>query len=412
MTPRTRPAPSEFAGHWDIDPEITYLNHGSFGACPRAVLEAQSRWRRRMERELVRFFVEDLEGALDGARKRLGDFVGCRPKSLAFVPNATTGVATVLDNVELDAGEEILVPRHEYPACLHNVQRKAAEWGARIVVAELPFPVSGPDEIVDAIMARVTDRTRLALVSHVTSSTGMVLPIKRIVSELSARGVETIVDGAHAPGFMALDIHDIGAAWYTANCHKWICSPKGSALLHVRDDKREGFRPLVLSNHAWEERPERDKFLIEFDYVGTNDQTAPLTIPDALDVMGAMLPGGWPAVWQHNRATVLRARDVLCHRLGTPPPVPDEMMGCLATVLLPAHPPELAARLSARPTRHHDALQDALIDRHGIQVPIWSVPGTNKRFVRVSAQLYNSDEQYAYLAEALVEELERERNEA
>lgn len=396
------------APHWDLDPQVVYLNHGSFGACPRRVLEAQQRWRARMEAELVRFFIEESEGALDRVRERLGAFVGCDPTSIAPVTNATTGVATVLANLDLGPGDELLVTSIEYPACLNNLQDLAARTGATVAIAPLAFPVTGEDEMVEAIVSAVTGRTKVALVSHITSATATILPIARIVGELRARGVETIVDGAHAPGFVEVDIDAIGAGWYTANCHKWLCAPKGAAFLHVRADLQEGFRPLVLSNHANEERADRSKFLVEFDYVGTSDQTPFLTIGDALDGGVGSLVDGWPEVMARNRALALRARDVLCERLGTPTCVPDAMLGAMATVLLPAHEPERAERLAARPTRHHDALQDALMDRHSIEVPVWSHEGW--RFVRLSAQLYNSIEQYRYLAEALLVELERERS--
>jgi isopenicillin-N epimerase len=403
------PAPSDLATHWDLDPEVVYLNHGSYGACPRAVLEAQSRWRARMEREPVRFFVQDLEGLLDGVRLGLGAFVGCEPESLAFVPNATTAVATVLENLALGEGDEVVATRHEYPACVHNVERACERAGARLVHAELPFPVGGEEEVVEAILSRVTDRTRVALVSHVTSSTAMVLPAARIVRELRERGVETIVDGAHGAGLHELDLDAIGAAWYTSNCHKWLCAPKGAAFLHVREDRREAFRPMILSNQAHTTRTDRDAFRIEFDYVGTNDWSAALAIPDAIEVVGGLVEGGWPGLMARNDALLLEARDAVCARLGTEPPVPDGMLGPMATILLPPHRPEVAERLAARPSKHHDALQDELMERHGIEVPIWSVPRTGERFVRISVQAYNAIGQYRYLAAALAEELERER---
>lgn len=404
---KTLPSPSAFAQHWDLDPGVVYLNHGSFGACPRRVLRAQDRIRALMERELVRFFVEMLEGELDAVRDVLGPFVGCDPASIAPVTNATTGVATVLANLDLREGDDLLATSIEYPACLNNLDRAAARAGARVVVARLPFPYTTEQQVVESILSSVTDRTKVALISHVTSATATILPVKRIVAELKSRGVETIVDGAHAPGFIDVDIDDIGAGWYTANCHKWLCAPKSAAFLHVREDTQEGFRPLILSNHADDSRADRSKFLVEFDYVGTSDQSPFLTIGDAIGHGISGFVDGWPDVMRRNRELALRARDLLCNRLGTQPCVPDDMLGAMATVLLPAHEPDLAARLASRPTRHHDALQDGLMERHAIEVPIWA--HEEHRFVRVSAQLYNSPEQYEYLADALVTELARER---
>jgi isopenicillin-N epimerase len=244
----------------------------------------------------------------------------------------------------------------------------------------------------------------------VTSPSGMILPLERIVPELEGRGIITIVDGAHAPGFVpGLDIAGPGCSFYTANCHKWICSPKGSAFLFIRRDRQAGFRPLALSNNAEKPRPGRKHLHTEFDYVGTTDPTAQLSIPAALKAMGSMVPGGWPEVVRRNHALVLRGRDMICRTIGVQPPAPDAMLGSLSTIFLPPHEPARHARLMARPSRHHDALQDRLVDRHRIQVPVWAVPGESRRLIRISAQLYNSIGQYEYLAAALAEELEAER---
>ncbi len=419
MEARTLPRGSDLAPRWALDPAVVYLNHGSFGACPRSVLEAQRAYRDRMEAEAVRFFVRDAEGLLDESRAALAPLVGCAAPDLVFVPNATTGVATVLANLEeqgvLGPGDEILITAHEYPACRNGVRRTARRTGATIVEAPIPFPISGPEAAIDAVLSRATARTRLALLSHVTSPSGLVLPVERLVPALEARGIRCIVDGAHGVGFHALALDRLGASYYTSNCHKWLCAPKGSAFLHIRPDRQkegDGFRPLVLSNRAEtpgdETRGGRKHLLTEFDYLGTDDLTAYMAIKDAIRDVASMVPGGWPEVHRRNRDLLLRARTVLLRALGTEAPAPESMLGCLATLLLPDADPERRARLAARPTRYHDALWDALVERHGIQVPIWSVPGCPRRTLRLSAQLYNSIEQYEYLAAALRDELARE----
>ncbi len=415
--PRARPAPSEFFGRFLLDPEVVFLNHGSFGALPREVHAARIALTERMEREPVRFIVRDLDPLYDATRAALAPFLRCRPEDLVFVPNVTNAMAIVLANLEasLGAGDELLATGHEYPACLNNLQRTASRTGARVVLRALPFPVRSPDEIVEAVMAAVTPRTRFLLLSHVTSPTGLVLPVERIVPELEHRGVACFVDGAHAPGMVeSLDLSALNASYYSANCHKWICSPKGSAFLHIRADRQKGFRPLVLSNNA--EKPKRGRIHLhtEFDYIGTQDYTANLCIPDALRVMGAMLPGGWAEVMRRNRDLCLRARAHLCTSLGVEPPAPESMIGSIATMMLPVEPDAggRGARLAARPSIYHDALQDALIERHAIQVPVWSIPTETppRRLFRISAQIYNSLAQYEYLAQALREELHRERD--
>ncbi|MCC6428188.1 MAG: aminotransferase class V-fold PLP-dependent enzyme [Phycisphaerales bacterium] len=423
MTPDTRPdssislpSPSEFAHHWRLDPDIVYLNHGSFGACPIPILQAQSRYREQMEAEAVRFFVNQLDDLLDTARRALAAFINCPTNDLAFVTNATIGVATVLDNAvqlgRLKAGDEVIASAHEYPACLNNLRRICARAGAQITMADIPFPLHSPDQVVDAILAKVTPRTRLALVSHVTSSSGLVLPIQTIVDELKKRNVQTIVDGAHAPGFTDLDITKLAPAYYTANCHKWICSPKGSAFLYVRPDLQKDFRPVILSNFAEKPKPGRPHFITEFDYIGTYDATAFIAIHDTLRFMTSLMPAGYADIRKRNRELLLWARNLICQTLNVEPPAPDSMLGSLSSIFLPKHDPHDTARharLMARPSKHHDALQDAIL-KHRIQVPVWSVAGKPDRLIRLSTQLYNSKAQYEYLAQALKSELEAERS--
>ncbi len=399
---KTLPSPSDLAHHWSIDPEVVYLNHGSFGACPREVLAAQSRYRERMERELVRFFVEDYDALIDASRRALAEFVRCAPEDLVFVPNATNGVTTALANLPLQPGDEVLVNDHEYPGCLNNVRRIAARAGATVVAVPLPFPISGPEKIEELILARVTARTKVALISHIAAPTGLIMLVERIVPELERRGVAVILDGAHALGQIpGLDVPRLGASFYTANAHKWLCAPKGAAMLWVRPDRQKDFRPLMLSNFAEKPKKGRKQFLTEFDYIGTGDYTPYLTVGDAIRVMSAIVSGGWAEVWRRNHDLALQARRVLCRALEIDTPAPDAMLGSMASIPLP---PGLAG---LRPTRYHDALQDALVDRHRIQVPVWNAGAT--RLFRISAQVYNSIEQYEYLAGALVEELARER---
>ncbi|WP_438006351.1 aminotransferase class V-fold PLP-dependent enzyme [Sorangium sp. So ce321] len=394
--PAAAPAPDLDAGAaralWPLDPAVTFLNHGSFGACPRAVLEAQQRYRDQMEREPVRFFIRELEPLLDAARGELAAFVGADPEDVAFVPNATAGVNTVLRSLSLGPGDELCVTDHGYNACRNAVEAAAARAGARVVVAPVPFPLQAPEQVVEAVLARVGPRTRLVLVDHVTSPTGLVFPVASLASELAGRGVDLLVDGAHAPGMVPLDLRALGAAYYTGNCHKWLCGPKGAAFLHVRRDRQGAIRPLTISHGANSPRTDRSRFLLEFDWTGTADPSAALCVADAIRFMGALLPGGWPALRAHNRTTALAARDLLCEALGCPPPSPDAMIGALATVPLPDAP--------SSPLRL-DPLQDALLERWGIEVPVFAWPASPRRWLRISAQIYNGRPDYERLAAAL-----------
>jgi isopenicillin-N epimerase len=383
---------------WGLDPDILFLNHGSFGACPTAVLDEQARLRAHLEREPVRFFVRELEGRLDEARAALAAFIGTAPEDLAWVPNATFGVNAVLRSLALAPGDELVATDHGYNACRNALDAVAAAHGARVVVARVPFPVAAPEEVVDAVLAAVGPRTRLALLDHVTSPTGLVWPVARLVAALRARGVETLVDGAHAPGMLPLDLQAIDADYYTGNCHKWICAPKGAGFLVVRRALQPRVRPVVISHGANSPRTDRSRFLVEFDWTGTADPTAVLCVPAALRAMAARVPGGWPEVMARNRALALAGRRILCDALGVAPPCPDEMVGSLAAVVLP----DGAAAASSTPL-YADPLGDALLEEHHIEVPVisWPWPAPPRRLVRISAQLYNEPSDYARLAEAL-----------
>lgn len=426
------PPPSDLARHWDLDPGVISLNHGSFGACPTAVLEAQRVYRDRMEREAVSFFCVELWALLNRSREALAGVAGGEARDYVFLPNATTAVATVLDNVArgvgldrpLAPGDELLTTSHDYPACRFNLRRLAERTGASYIEAPFPTPAThatpiSADDIFDAVLSRVTERTRLAMLSHITSPSGVVLPIERLCRELKDRGVLTLIDGAHGPGAIDLNLPSLGAAFYTSNCHKWLCTPKGAALLWVRRDLQDGFRPLVLSNFA--ESPDqtrgRSKFNLEFDYIGTDDYTPMCTVADAIRILPEIAGTDWAGITRRNRELVLLGRNILIERLGVDKPYADDLIGPLAMLELPRVPADRREALAARPTAYADALQDALLEGHGIQVPIWRSSDQlgggafdGRRSIRLSAQVYNSETQYAYLAEALAIELERERN--
>ncbi len=427
---RRLPRPSPLARHWGLDPGLVHLNHGSFGACPKAVLDAQRGYRDRMEREAVSFFCVDLWDLLDRSRRAVAGVVGASWEDVVFLPNATTAVATVLDNVArgvglggpLGPGDEVLTTTHDYPACRFNLARVAERAGAGYVEVPFPTPAThatpiGEDEIVEAVMSGVTRRTRLALLSQITSPSGVVMPVARLCRLLDGRGVAVVVDGAHGPGAVDVDLPSLGAAFYTTNCHKWLCSPKGAAVLWVRPDLQADFRPLVLSNSARLPggRRGRGRFATEFGYVGTDDYTPACAVADAVGALPEIAGVDWPGIVRMNRDLVLRGREILVDRLGLDRPYADGLIGPMVALELPRVPAGLCDRLGARPTVYADALQDALVERHGVQVPVWrssdQLGGAGfdgRRTIRISAQLYNSEAQYGYLAGALAAELEAE----
>ena len=393
--------PAAEARLWLLASDVVFLNHGSFGACPRPVWELQNAVRQRMERQPVHFLVRELEPELAAAQAALAAWVGAAAEDLVFVTNATTGVNTVLRSLPFQPGDELLVTNQEYNACRNALDFVAEQSGARVVVVTIPFPFRSADDVITPILAGVTARTRLALLDHVTSQTGVVLPIAPLVAALNQRGVDTLVDGAHAPGMVPLNLTELGAAYYTGNCHKWMCAPKGAALLHVRSDKQKGIRPLVISHGANSQRSDRSRFQLEFGWQGTWDPSAALCVPEAIRFLATLLPGGWPAIMARNRALALAGRKLLAEALAVAEPCPEEFIGSLATVALPAAPAGAGPRL---PFNEYP-LQVRLRVNHGIEVPIISWPAAPQRLVRISAQLYNSLPQYAELARALAAEL-------
>lgn len=360
--------------HWTLEPGITFLNHGSFGACPADVLAGQSRLRARLEANPMRFMVREQEALLDGALEALGAFLGAAPADLAFVPNATAGVNAVLRSLQFAPGDEILTTDHLYPACRNTLDYVAARTGARVAVARISFPLEHSSEIVKSILDAANARTRLAVLDHVSSPTALVFPVEALVRALAARGIDTLLDGAHAPGMLPLDLDALGAAYYVGNCHKWLCAPKGAGFLHVRPDRQAALVPVAISHGASSARTDKSRYRLLFDWTGTTDPTPALCVPAALRFMDALLPEGWPGVMRANRALALQARDLLCRSLGITPPAPAEMLGSMASLLLP----EVAVDL------------DALWREQGIEVAVFDWENRPARILRVSTQLYNS----------------------
>ena len=381
--------------HWLLDSSITFLNHGSFGATPKVVLAKQDEFRRRMEAEPVRFLVRELEPLLDEVRADLARFIGASPNDLAFVPNATTGVNAVLRSLTFSPDDELLVTTHEYNACRNALDNIAARSGAKVSVIDIPFPIGSPDEVFERVVAAATERTRLLLIDHITSQTALILPVARIVSELNARGIDTLIDGAHAAGHLPLDIGAIRPAYYTGNLHKWVCAPKGAAFLYVRSDRRDAIRPISISHGANSPRTDRTRFHLEFDWTGTFDPTPWLCVGSALRFLPSLVEGGWAEVMRRNHVLALRARDILCDALAIHKPAPDDMLGAMAAVPLPDGSSAELSPLSI------DPLQDALFEQFSIEVPVMQWPSPPKRVLRVSAQLYNTIDEYKRLAAAL-----------
>lgn len=380
------------SAHWDLDPAVRFLNHGSFGAAPRCVLEEQAAWRARLEAQPVAFMARELEGHLDAALGALGEFIGADPADLAFLPNATHGLNTVLRSQHFDPGDEVLATSHGYNAARTAATFVCERAGASLVEVPVPFPLDSPDQVLAAVEAGFTERTKLLLIDHITSPSGLVFPIEGLVALAKERGVEVLVDGAHAPGMVPLDLDALGADYYTGNCHKWLCTPKGSAFLHVRRDRQAKIRPLAISHGANDPRTDRSRFQLEFGWTGSADPSAYLCVPKAIEFLGGLFPGGWSDLYAHNRALALSARAEMSAALETEPPAPESMIANLGAVLLPGLEAPLAPGQA-------DPLQVWLREEHRVEIPVFTFPGG--RVIRIAAQAYVPRDWVSALAEAL-----------
>jgi isopenicillin-N epimerase len=392
---RKRPKPSSFRRHWSLARNVVYLNHGSFGACPKPVLRLQVELRQKMEAEPVQFLWRNYEALLEPARLAVAKFIGARPRDLVFTTNATAGVNAIARSLNLRRGDILLTTNLDYNACRNVLVESARRAGADVHVVRVPFPLDRPDQILQVILNAVRPRTRLAMIDHVSSHSALVFPITAIVRALEERGVEILVDGAHAPGMVPLNLNKLRPTYYTGNLHKWIGAPKGSGFLWVREEKQKEIHPAVISHGHNTPRPGYSPFQDRFDWAGTFDPTAWLCAGAAIEWMERLLPGGWPALRERNHQLAINARRRLCQRLGLAPPCPDSLLGAMATIALPN-------RFQGRPRSGKiDCEQLDLYDQFGIEVPLVRFGEPERRWFRISAQIYNTPEEYDFLAEAI-----------
>ena len=382
---------SRWRSAWSIPGGVTYLNHGSFGPAPDAVIDARHRWFVELQRQPMNFLVRRLEGVLDDASAALAKLVGCRGDDLVFVPNATTGMNIVVENISLNAGDEVLLTDHEYGAVVRIWGRACARAGAKTVTAQLPYPQSSPDELVDRLFERVTERTRLIVVSHVTSQTATIFPLAEICRRARERNIAVCVDGPHAIAQVPLNLTELGCDFYAASCHKWLSAPLGTGFLYVRGRHKSGLQPVVTSwgrslsgrGSSWKD---------EFQWSGTYDPSSYLAITDAIRFLEEV---GIDRFREQTHALARIARERIAAVTGGEPLTPDstDWYGSMVTITLPDIP-----RSEAWPGQPHP-LQVALWEDHGIEVPVFE--WQSRLCLRVSCHLYNSPDDIERLAEAL-----------
>ena len=367
-----------------------YLNHGSFGACPRHVMEYRGRLLREIEAEPMDFLVRRLYGELTAQITVLESFLGAQPGTIVLTDNTTTGINSVIRSISFKPGETVLLSNQAYFSTRNALKETASRAGASVRTIPFTVPVSGPDEVVRQLMDSVDGTVRYAVLDHVSSPTGMVFPLARAVGVLREAGVEVIADGAHGPGHMPISLADLGCAWYVGNCHKWLCSPRSCAILYTRPDMKGVTTPAITSHVPDDFLPGPDPLRVMFDWSGTPDPSPRLCVKESIEHMATLHPGGWSGIMQRNRDLAIEARSLLLAATASEPPFPDSMVGCMASVRLPDLDHGGPRRID-----WFDPLQQALREG-GIEAPvIQCLPG---RFLRVSAQLYNDIGQYEHLA--------------
>lgn len=369
-----------------LDPDVTFLNHGSFGATPRPVFEVYQAWQRRLERQPVHFFMNELAGYLAEARGVLGDFVNAEPGDLVFVPNATFGLNVLVRSLDLGQGDEVLTTDHEYGACANTWEFMSAKRGFRFSRQAIPLPFAAQEEIVEQFWQGVSTQTSVIFISHITSSTAVRFPVKQICTRAREAGILTIVDGAHTLGQIALDMQDIGADFYLSNGHKWLCSPKGSAFLYTRRERQHLVEPLVV---GWGWGPERNVFsgsdYVDYlQWLGTNDLSAYLAVPAAIRFQEEH---NWTAVRERCHGLLQEAIDRICLLTG----LESVYAGTDAFRQMAVAPLPLISDLKR--------MKAELYQAYRVEVPL--VEWNGRHFIRVSVQGYNSPADIENLLAAL-----------
>jgi isopenicillin-N epimerase len=365
-----------------LRPDVVFLNHGSFGACPRPVFETYQAWQLELERQPVDFIQRRSHDLLREARKRLGAFVGADADDLVYVTNVSMGLNIVSRSLPLDPGDEVLTTDHEYGSLNASWELVCAKRGAKYVRRTVSLPIPSAREVVEAVWSGVTDRTRVLFLSHITSPTALILPVAELVRRAREAGILTVVDGAHAPGQLPLDLRALGADFYSGNCHKWMMAPKGSGFLYARREVQHLLEPLIGGRK--DVTAQSSPLITEHQYQGTRDLAAFLAVPAAIRFMQ---DHNWPQVRQACHELVCHAQREVTRLVGLEPVTPDEETWFAQMAVLPI------------PSCNLLALHGRLRDEFSIEVP--TIRWNGKQFVRLSVQGYNSRADIDLLVRAL-----------
>ena len=372
-----------------LDPEIIFLNHGSFGACPRPVFEIYQKWQRLLELQPVQFLGVDLDNYLIQARLELGGYMNCPAKDIVFIPNATHGVNIVARSIQLNPGEEILTTNQEYGACNFAWEHICSKTGAIYKQQPITLPFLSAEQIMDQLWLGVTRKTKIIFVSHITSPTSLTMPVQMICQRAHQAGILTLIDGAHAPGQLALDLASIQADFYVGNCHKWMLSPKGAGFLYARPEVQNLIEPLVVSwgYQSKYTNPRESTFIDYLQWTGTKDPAAMLSVPAAIAFLEEYH-------WQEVRAScheLLRyAMNKIGELTGLQPlyPLDSDFYHQMGTIPIPR-------------VKDLSELKNKLLTKYQIEIPY--IEWENQQYLRLSVQGYNTLDDINQLVYALSE---------
>ncbi len=383
--------PESLRSQFLLDPDIVFLNHGSFGACPKPIFEKYQEWQRVLEARPVKFQTEELFAHLETSRRALGEYINCDKDDLVYFPNPTHAVSNMIPSLNLNEGDEVLTTDQEYGACDRAWVYHAEKSGFKYIRSEIPLPVTSVEQFCQSFWAKATLQTRYVFISHITSPTALIFPIEKIVKEAKSRGIKTIIDGAHVPGHIPLDIRAMDPDYYTGACHKWLCCPKGVSFLYVKKELQDTIEPLVFSWGWGEEYKEftastqlhsQSRFVNSFQWQGTRDMSAFLTVPESIEFQDQY---DWDSVRSRCRQMILNARNRITDLTGLPKLCPDDWLGQMATILFPMD--------------DTSALKDRLYDDHRIEIP--TMAHGEYTALRISVQGYNSQADVDHLISTL-----------
>lgn len=384
----------DYSHLFTIDEQYTALNHGSFGACTKAVTEYRFSLIRRMESLTTRFFMMEMKPLLQESLKSLADFVNAPVEDTVFVSNATTAASAVLKSIQWKPYDEIVTTNLIYESCSHLINLLARTHNLTVHIAEIDFVNDDDDSIIEKIFSLVNDRTKLLFIDHIASTTALILPVEKITAKAKEYGIDIFIDGAHAPGILPLDIIRLKPDYYTGNCHKWLCSPKGAAFLYVKPSRQEMLIPPVISNYFQKGTTVSERMFNSFYWLGTMDYTSCICVAAALRHIENEVEGGWQEVMRRNRSLVIRGRDIICEELKFNEYTPEKMTGSMVSI-------KTGTKSNPDPATTLDYLYYEILNKFRIETIFAPLQPAKERLLRLSAHIYNKESDYVKLAQAL-----------